>query len=207
MNYETKLVKWLGLTGLAVVLAGCPGGDDGETGAETGPSPTTTTDPGTTTMDPGTTTMDPGTTTMDPGTTTAMDPDTTEGVTCDPPCEAGQECVDGVCMDMPADSSSGDPPAECGLPPGLMFPSPMCGECLEGSCCEQLQVCFGDETTMEMTDCLQLNNCVAMNCTMAMSLPDLEMCVDDNCADFSDALNDWLAYNTCAGMNCMAACS
>src|SRR5690606_34567632 len=67
MNYETKLVKWLGLTGLAVVLAGCPGGDDGETGAETGPSPTTTTDPGTTTMDPGTTTMDPGTTTMDPG--------------------------------------------------------------------------------------------------------------------------------------------
>lgn len=202
MTYGSKLANWFGLMGLAVAVAGCPGDDSDDTGAESGPGPTTSP----TTTDPGTTTDPPATTTMDPATT-----DSTTGdppATCDPPCEADQECIEGTCFDLPpADSSSGEPPAECGLGVTLMFPNPACGACLEANCCEQLQVCFGDETVMMETECLQLNNCIAMNCAMAMTQMELQMCVDMNCMDFAGSINDWLAYQVCAGMSCVADCS
>jgi hypothetical protein len=204
MIYGHTLAKWLGLTGLVLAMTGCPAGDDGDTGAETNPLPTTSVGNDTTTTGEGSTSS-PATTMTEEETTASVD--STGAVTCDPPCEAGQECVAGTCFDMGDSGSTGAPPAECGLAVQLQFPNPACGPCAEDACCPELQGCFGDETTMMETECLQLNNCIAMDCATAMTLPDLMMCVDMNCPDFSASLNTWLAYQSCLGMNCMADCS
>ena len=204
MTYQYAFVKWLGSASLVMAMAGCPSGDDGDTGAETNPLPTTSVgNDGTTAEEPtGTTAQN----TTAPAESTG-EPDTSGGVACDPPCDVGQECVGGACFDMPGDSTTGEPPMECGLVVQLNFPNAMCGPCAEDACCPELQGCFGDETTMEMTECLQLNNCIAMSCATAMTLMDVQTCVDAMCMDFSASLNTWLSYQACLGMNCMAQCS
>jgi hypothetical protein len=201
MTYRYAFVKWLGSASLVALMAGCPAGDDGETGVSTINTPTTEVAEDSTST--GEATTNPGTTM--PAESTGMD--TSGGVTCDPPCEAGQQCIDGTCFDMPGDSTTGEPPAECGLVVQLNFPNPECGPCAEANCCPELQGCFGDETTMEMTECLQLNNCIAMECMTAMTLMEVQECVDMNCMDFSASLNTWIAYQACLGMKCMAQCS
>jgi hypothetical protein len=201
MTYRYAFVKWLGSASLVALMAGCPAGDDGETGVSTINAPTTEVAEDSTSTGEATTSP---TTTM-PAESTGMD--TSGGVTCDPPCEAGQECIGGTCFDMPGDSTTGEPPAECGLAVQLQFQNPECGPCAEANCCAELQGCFGDETTMEMTECLQLNNCIAMNCMMAMSLMEVQECVDMNCMDFSASMNTWVAYQACLGMSCVAQCS
>lgn len=203
MTYRYAFVKWLGSASLVMAMTGCPGGDDEDTGAETNPVPTTSVGTDSTTGDEPTGTTVQVTTDMEGSTTAELD--SSGGVACNPPCEAGQECVGGACVDMPGDSTTGDPPMECGLAVTIQAPNPACGPCLEENCCPELQGCFGDETTMEMTECLQLNNCVAKSC-MGVAPMDIQACIDKNCADFSGAFNLWAAYQTCAGMNCMAEC-
>lgn len=200
MTYRCAYLSWLGTLGLVTTLAGCPGGDDGDSGGESGPQPTTTPATGTTEGE------DTGPGTDQPESTGTPDPDTTSGpVTCDPPCEADQQCVDGVCFDMDGDTSTGEPPMECFTPVQIQAPNPACAPCLEANCCDELQGCFGDETTMGMTECLSLNNCIVMECAGAG--PDIQACIDENCADFAGSFNLWVAYQACAGMSCQADCS
>lgn len=207
MTYRYAFVKWLGSASLVMAMAGCPGGDDEDTGAETNPVPTTSVGNDSTTADEELTDTTVQATSAAESSTTA-DPDTSGGVTCDPPCDAGQECVGGTCMDPPGDSTTGEPPMECGLAVMIQFPNPECITCAGDACCTELQTCFGDETMAgQMTECLQLNNCIVENCATAMSLMELQTCVDDNCMDFGASLNTWLAYQSCLGMNCMAQCS
>lgn len=206
MTYRYAFVKWLGSASLVMAMAGCPSGDDGDTGAETNPLPTTSvgTDGVSTGEEPTGTSAQ---STTAPAESSSGSPDSSGGATCDPPCDAGQECVGGTCFDMPGDSTTGEPPMECGLAVQLNFPNPACGPCAQDACCAELQGCFGDETTMEMTECLQLNNCIVENCATAMSLMELQTCVDMSCMDFGASLNTWLSYQSCLGMNCMAECS
>ncbi len=110
MTYGSTLTRnWVALAGLMLGLAGCSGGDDGDTGATTFNTPTSTA--GSTTDEPGTTTDATGTGTP----TTTMPPadssggESSGGVTCDPPCAAGEQCIGGTCFDA-GDSSSGEPP-------------------------------------------------------------------------------------------------
>lgn len=203
MTYRYAFVKWLGSASLVMAMVGCPSGDDGDTGADTNPL---TTGVGTEGVSTGEEPTGTSAQTTAPAESSGS-PESSGGVTCDPPCDAGQECVGGTCFDMPGDSTTGEPPMECGLVVQLNFPNPACGPCAEDACCAELQGCFGDETTMEMTECLQLNNCIAMNCATAMSLMEVQTCVDDMCTDFSASLNTWIAYQACLGMNCMAECS
>jgi hypothetical protein len=110
MTYENNLTKWLGLAGLMLAIIGCTAGDDGDTGGLTTSPLTTgvamTDDSGTTTG----TTGDGSTGT--PMTTTGQESsdgaDSSGGVTCDPPCEVGQECIAGECFG--GESSTGEPP-------------------------------------------------------------------------------------------------
>jgi len=111
MTYRYAFVKWLGSAGLLLTTVGCPTGDDGDTGVTSFPTPTTGVDTGTSAgEEESTTTGAPPMTTMPESTDDSMD--TSGGVTCDPPCEAGQQCIDGQCFDMPGEetSSSGEPP-------------------------------------------------------------------------------------------------
>lgn len=203
MTYRYAFVKWLGSASLVMAMTGCPGGDDGDTGAETSPVTTSVGNDSTTGEEATGTTAQA--TTMSAEST--GEPDTSGGVTCDPPCDAGQECVGGACIDMPGDSTTGEPPMECGLAVQLQFPNPECITCAGDACCTELQTCFGDETMAgQMTECLNLNNCIVMNCSTAMSLMELQTCVDMSCMDFGASLNTWLAYQACLGMNCMAQC-
>ncbi len=138
---------------------------------------------------------------------TTSEPDTSGGFgPCDPPCQIGQECIDGACVDV-SDDTTGDPPMECGLVVRLNFPSPECGVCAEDACCPELQGCFGDETTVRETPCLQLNNCIVMECLESMTLDELQSCVDMNCMETAGEFNTWLGYQSCVSMSCMAQCS
>ncbi|MEM9453315.1 MAG: hypothetical protein AAGF11_03995 [Myxococcota bacterium] len=206
----SRFTSWIGLTGLVVALAGCPGDDsNGDTMANpTTMDPTTTTNP--------TTGTDPTTSGSGADSTTGGGESSSTGAMCDPPCEAGEVCVEGICLMEVGESSSsggeessssGAPPAMCGLGVNLMFPTAMCGECAEAMCCMELQACFGDETVMEPTACTQLNACINTNCGEAATLPALQMCVDENCAETADALNGFLGYVNCVGTSCAAACS
>lgn len=144
-----KLMTWLGVAGLGVGLAGCPG-DDGtsDTGFTTQPSLTTGNDTG---QDTGMATTSGGGAT-DESTGTPGDSSTGSSAVCDPPCAGNEICVDGVCFpDGGGDTSTGEPPptnsdygpcaAGCGpgeMPVGLMgvdgcFCSPMCDG--QGSAC------------------------------------------------------------------------
>lgn len=109
MTYGYTLARnWIGLTGLALAMAGCPAGDDSGTGATTFNVPTTSA--GSTTDEA--TTSGGGSTSQSATTAPAESSggESSGGVVCDPPCEAGQECIGGTCFDMGGDSSSGDPP-------------------------------------------------------------------------------------------------
>lgn len=155
-----KTHTWLGLAGLAVALSGCIiGGDDsGTTTINTTVDPTVTTTDNTTGDPPATdgeeSTGDPPATSS---TGSAEDTTTTDGVVCDPPCEPGQECIDGICFDVGCDPPCDPATEQCvmgaceplpggsdyggcamGCPAGEMpvsiegiegcFCSPMCGE-------------------------------------------------------------------------------
>jgi hypothetical protein len=101
--------KWLGLTALMLAMTGCPAGDDGDTGAETGPLPMTTNAGTDTTTTGDASTSSPATTMSEEESTASVD-SSTGAVTCDPPCEAGEECIGGACFGMEDSSSSGEPP-------------------------------------------------------------------------------------------------
>ncbi len=112
MKYS-NLMKWMGRSGLAVVLGGCiiNGGDDTLTSETLGSGPPlTSSDTGATMGE----TEEPATDTGAPMTSTTGGEDTTGGpVTCDPPCAADEVCLEGECFpDGMSDSSSGEPPAE-----------------------------------------------------------------------------------------------
>jgi hypothetical protein len=109
MTYGYTLAKCLGLAGLAVAMAGCPSGDDGETQATSFNPPTTSVGMTDDSTSEGSTST-PMTSTGQESTDGA-DSTTSGGVTCDPPCDAGQECIAGECFGMPGDSTTGDPPA------------------------------------------------------------------------------------------------
>jgi hypothetical protein len=136
---------------------------------------------------------------------------TTTAATCEPPCQPGQECIDGLCFDDPGTDTgqtTGEPPPECSLAVDLdAFRPPECGPCLAANCCEVLQACVGDETTMAETECRLLNNCIAMNCLMVATLRELEACANEVCAAYVASWATWVAYQMCAGMNCLADCS
>ena len=109
MTYRFACMKWLGSAGLLLAMAGCPAGDDdGDTGLTTVSMPTTGGGTDTSAGEESTSTGAPMTT-MPEESTGEMD--TSGGVTCNPPCEAGQQCIDGQCFDMPGDdTSTGEPP-------------------------------------------------------------------------------------------------
>ncbi len=83
----------------------------------------------------------------------------------------------------------------------VMFPNQACNDCAGAACCSQLTACFSDMTCGQT-----LNTCIAMSCSMAMSLPDLEACIDTNCPAGKPALQTWLASNNCVAMNCATQC-
>lgn len=132
---------------------------------------------------------------------------TTGAIGCDPPCQAGQECIDGACLDMP-DATTAEPPAECGLAVEFDYPDfPECGPCAKASCCLELQACFGDEVTMMETECHQLNNCIAMSCSMVMTTRELQACAEQLCPTVSAWFDTWLAFEVCLAASCQAACT
>jgi hypothetical protein len=171
MTYRHAWARWLGSASLLWTMTGCPGGDDDATTAiTTTPLPTTggDTDTPTSTGEEST-----GSTTAEESTTSV---DTTGGVTCDPPCEAGQQCVGGVCFDMPGDDTTGEPPPPMGsdygpcnacaageMPVGIMgldgfcFCSPMCQgmSCPEPNEGDALPTCaLGFEPGQPPTQCV-----------------------------------------------------
>lgn len=124
-----------------------------------------------------------------------------DGAACVPPCAVGEECIAGQCFGGGDDGSAGEP-ATCGT--NVALTNATCDECVKEACCDQMQACFGDETVVVATSCFELNNCIAMNCTTAA---DLQMCIDESCAEYPDEVDAWVAFQQCAGMNCMAACA
>lgn len=118
--FSNKLETWIGLVGLSVALTGCPGDDTGsDTNNTTTPmtSGMNTTGEEETTGGPEQTTGEPPAT--DDATTGEPPDDTTGGpVTCDPPCAANEECIEGVCFP----TGECDPPCAAGE------------ECVDGVC-------------------------------------------------------------------------
>lgn len=194
-------------------LAACASEDDE---SDTNASATISTTIGSATNDPSTATDDPtAETTADP-TDASGDSGVAETGTTDPTadtgaeCTAADECIDdsmcggGMCIGclcIGGDTGT----AECGTNVATM--NPACDECTHANCCAEVQGCFGDETQMGETPCLQLNNCIATSCTTAMTLEDLQMCIDMNCPDLAGELQNFLMFNNCAAMNCAADCA
>lgn len=212
MEIDMKTSKVVWIAGLSLFLA-CDGGDDGDGGGDTSAMTLGMTLGGTAGDDDGSAGDDGNDTAgdddaADDGMATTMSADDgvddgmDDGAACNPPCAAGQECIAGQCFG--GDDSTGEP-AMCATP--VMLADPTCDECVKGACCDAMQACFGDETTMMATPCFDLNQCIATNCTAATDLNMLQMCVDANCAETSDQLQTWLMFNNCAGMNCQAACA
>lgn len=132
-----------------------------------------------------------------------MDDGADDGAVCDPPCADGEECVAGQCFGRDDDGgSTGGGGGMCGT--NVMLTNPACDTCVKDACCDQMQACFGDETVTMPTPCLELNNCIVMNCAMAQ---DLQMCINENCSDFADQVPTWGAFQQCAGMSCMTECA
>lgn len=123
--------------------------------------------------------------------------------TCDPPCAADQMCVAGNCLGG-GDDSTGEP-VECGTNVGTG--NMACDDCSHANCCAELQACFGDETVVMATPCLELNNCIAMNCNGATTIMELQTCVDKSCAETADQLQTFLAMNQCVATSCAAQCA
>ena len=218
MTNLTHTVLRIVATLSSVGVLACGAEDDGDTTNDpslgsTSPSTTNTTadteDPSTeTTDDPTTMTTDEPTTmtTDEPTTTMTTDPDT--GAECpmgsecmdDTMCDAGESCLGCICI---AGGETGT--TECGTNVSTM--NVACDDCSHMNCCPEVQGCFGDETVMMNTPCLELNNCIAMSCTMATTIEELQTCVDAMCADFADQLQTWLAFNQCLATSCAAECA
>lgn len=117
-----KMHTWIGLVGLAVAIVGCDtGDDDGGSGGTTTNTTMNTTGENTSgdasTGEP--TTGDPPATGDGTSSGGADDSSSGGGVTCDPACEPGQECIDGVCFDTGVCDPACDPATE---------------ECVDGVC-------------------------------------------------------------------------
>jgi len=153
------------------------------------------------------TTDDPTTMTTDDPTTMTTDPmDTGDecpmGSECmdDTMCGAGETCLGCICIGGAETGTT-----ECGTNVSTM--NVACDDCSHMNCCPEVQGCFGDETVMMNTPCLELNNCIAMSCMTATTIEELQTCVDAMCADFADQLQAWLAFNQCLATSCMAQCA
>lgn len=203
-----------------VGMLACGAEDDGDTTndpslATTNPSTTNTTAPDT--DDPSETTDDPTTMTTDDPTAETTDDPTTMTMTTEPMdtggecpmdsecldstmCDAGETCLGCICIGGAETGTS-----ECGTNVSTM--NVACDDCSHMNCCAEVQGCFGDETVMMNTPCLELNNCIAMSCTMATTIEELQTCVDAMCADFADQLQSWLAFNQCLATSCAAECA
>lgn len=125
-------------------------------------------------------------------------------------CTAQDECIDdsmcagGMCIGCLC-IGGGDTGAECGTNVSTM--NAACDDCSHMNCCAEVQACFGDETVMAETPCLTLNNCIGSMCATAMTVQDLQTCVEANCADVAGELQTWLMFNNCVGMNCLDECT
>lgn len=146
------------------------------------------------------------TTTSGEGPTTG-DLDTTRGAApCIPPCGADDQCIDGTCVDT-GDTTTGGPPPECSLGTQLNFSTRACRTCAAAACCDELQLCFGDENIKQATACGQLNECIVRNCATVMTRRELAACVDANCMPPMGAYDDWLGWQVCLGSSCGSECS
>lgn len=211
-----RIVAALSITG---VIA-CAAEDDGDTNdpsVATTVSTTMTTAPETdtndeTTDDPSTTmTTDNPSTTMttdDPSTTmsTTMTMDTGDECTAeddcimDADCPGGGSCIGCLCIGGEETGTT-----ECGTNVGTM--NMACDDCSHENCCAEVQGCFGDETVTENTPCLDLNNCIATNCTDAGTVEAIQACIEMNCPELAGEFNTWAAFIGCVGMNCQAECA
>ena len=206
MNMK-RFGTWLAATSLILGMAACDSGDDdgGDSNATT-LAPTTTADP---TGGGGDTDAMSGTADGTANATTPADDSagddmmatTDPPATCNPPCENGAQCIAGQCI------GGGDTgmPVECGTNVGTG--NMACDDCSHANCCMEVQACFGDETVVMATPCLELNNCIATNCTMATNAMELQTCIDTNCPDLAGELGNWLAFNNCVFTNCQAQCA
>jgi hypothetical protein len=206
------------LSTIGVIACGAEDDDDtSATDPSIGTTSPSTTTPTTDTDDPSAsdTTEDPTTmTTDDPTTMTTDDPTT---MTTDPmdtgdECPMGSECLDDTmcaegesCIGCICLGGAETDPVDCGTNVSTM--NAACDDCSHMNCCPEVQGCFGDETVMMNTPCLELNNCIAMNCTTATTIEELQTCVEGMCPDFADQLQTWLAFNQCLAMNCAAECA
>jgi hypothetical protein len=207
------------LSTIGVIACGAEDDDDtSATDPSIGTTSPSTTTPTTDTDDPSAsdTTEDPTTmTTDDPTTMTTDDPTTmTTANTMDTgdECPMGSECLDDTmcaegesCIGCICLGGAETDPVDCGTNVSTM--NAACDDCSHMNCCPEVQGCFGDETVMMNTPCLELNNCIAMNCTTATTIEELQTCVDGMCPDFADQLQTWLAFNQCLAMNCAAECA
>ena len=171
--------------GLLLVLPACPG-DDGETDTQSATSGATESG---STVSPSS--SDDGTSEAPTG--TSENPTTTE----DPPPTSSTS--DGA--ESSSSSTAGGGECETNV-----SQSKECDACSHENCCAEVQACFGDETTKKDTPCLELNNCIAAECTDVKTLDELEACVDANCADVAAELDAYLALNQCQGNFCQEVC-
>jgi hypothetical protein len=207
----TTLLACVGLTACAAE------DDDGDTNASAslttsiGSDPTNaseaTEDPTNGSAETGTTDPSAGTEDTGPADTGTTDPTAETGNEC----TAMDECIDdsmcagGMCIGCICVGGGETGTGECGTNVSTM--NAACDDCTHANCCPEVQGCFGDETVMGETPCLQLNNCIAMSCGTAMTLEDLQMCIEMNCPDLAGELETFLMFNACAGMNCAAECA
>ncbi len=207
-------------------LAGCPGtdpapADTDSNGDSTGP------DPGTTTNNP--TTNDPTTIDPDSGSGDTMSA-TTDVMTCDPACEAGQCCVNGFCFDEPEPTCE----PECAKGEICAYPDGADACDADAMCMEDVGLCPGGWGAGNYDDCLNdmgvgddslceagsvcvtdaadptLTACIAQDCSEMCDCPEPPDSGDAPvaCADVTDDMvND--CYLSCendetcpAGMNC-----
>jgi len=215
-----SLHRWTGLVVASVALAvgACGGGEDeGDTGVMS-LGPATAGDDGSGGDGSGTAAVDDGASGADDGADDGadstsggaddamMDSGADDGAACDPACAPGEQCIAGNCVGgMDDGGSETGTPGECGTNVSTM--NAECDACAQDSCCMQLQACFGDETVMMNTPCLDLNNCIAMNCAEAATAEELQTCVDEMCMENAGEFQTWVAFISCVGMNCMMQCA
>ena len=131
----------------------------------------------------------------------------TFGDDCSPTdeCMTDQDCGGGTCEGCVCMADDGGSGATC--PSNVSTQNPACDSCIAENCCSQFQTCFGDASVTMETPCLQLNNCIAMNCMTAMDVQSLQECVNTSCADLAGEFNNWVGFNQCAATSCQAQCA
>jgi hypothetical protein len=123
---------------ISVLGAGCPAGDDGESGA----SATDASSGGTAMTDPATT--DPATT--DPATT---DPATTDPATTDPATTDPSDTTE----DPGTETDPSDTTGSQGDPCEITDEDSECDACVKGMCCDQLTACDMDPECVCFQEC------------------------------------------------------